>query len=211
MATKKGSTPFKKGLTSLSERVGSGKFLSISPDESVTIAPLTNSADMISAEMHEFWEVNPLVSMPCLGPGCPACLTKNKPKFKAFLQVINQDKQVKIFSFGISIARQLEEIEESLGEIKGHVLRIKRNGSGLKTRYVVTPLGKKISVSGVDLYDVESELGPITVEDQTRVLRERDLLAESDIPATKKSKAKPVIVDEEEEFDDEEVSGFDDL
>lgn len=205
--TKKSASksPFKTGLDAISERSsGTSKFMSIEADSAVTIAPLTGTEDMLSAEMHEFWDINPFVSMPCLGKDCPSCKLGNKSKFKAFLQVVTQDKSVKIFPFGISVARQIEELDEALDSVKGQVIRIKRNGSGLKTRYVVTALGKKIDVDEIEGFDLEVELGPIALEDQIQMLVDRGLAAESDFAEKKPMKKEPAKAKESDAFEEDD-------
>lgn len=216
------ATPFRKGTAVLEKKSGGGQFISIAADESITVAPIVGLDEMISADMHEFWEVNPFVSTPCFGTDCPACSAGNNPKFKAFLPVVTQEGEVKIFSFGISVARQIEEIDAETGGVQFQVLKIKRTGTGLRTRYSVVPLGKKVKAREYDMPDIIKALGPSEPELAAQVLIDRGLLdempkalakkvkpkAEADKPARAR-KSKPVETPPEDEDDDTDTSDSD--
>lgn len=174
-------TPFRKGKAVLERKSGAGAFLSVGQDEAVQFAPMVGMDDMISADVHEFWEVNPAVFVVCLGSHCPACATGNKPKFKAYLPVLTQEGEAKIFAFGITVARQLTDLEAELGNVRGSILKVKRTGAGMKTKYTVIPLGKKVKVDGREQPDIESRLGPTTVDGIRKAMADGGLLDDADV------------------------------
>lgn len=164
------SDVFKKGKSAAPATKGSGKFVKVSEDESLAIVPLVELDELTSVDQHEFWDVNPAVLFPCIGEGCPACEAGNKPKYKAFLPVMSTDGESKIFAFGISIERQIEEISEETGGIKGMVLKIRRSGSGFSTRYTVVATGKK----------VKAEITPLAPEHEITVLTAEEIRGKMD-------------------------------
>lgn len=206
MPTRK--SPFRKGAV---EVRGDATFVTIKPDEFVQIAPLVGIDEMVSADMHEFWEVNPFVSIPCFGTNdCPGCRAGNNPKFKAFLPVVTREGEQKVYSFGISVARQLEDYEAELGTIAGKVVKVKRTGSGFKTRYSLVLTGKEIDVSKFTVMDIIPLLGPDDEKKARQILVERGLL-EEEVAEEKKStasrrKAKAPVdeLDDDDEFGDDE-------
>ena len=73
----------------------------------------------------------------------------------------------KIYSFGISIYKQLLKIEDGLEEsLKGKVLRVSRTGSGrTDTRYMVMATGKSVEVTGEPELDMIDYVGPTTYDE----------------------------------------------
>jgi hypothetical protein len=204
-------------------RVGESKFLKIPEGEAVVIVPLTGLDDLISVDQHAFWDITPGVLVPCTGGNCPACSLGNKPSFRAFLPVMTRENGAKIFSFGISVLTQLESLEEELGSLTGQVIKVRRRGSGLSTKYTVVAVGKKVSVKGVEAPDIITAIGPTDSYGVRRVLADAGLL-DPDEPKTKRTSkvsAKTQAAQESEpesesapetesEKDDEEESGWDD-
>lgn len=158
---------------------GVGGFVSIKSDETIELVPLFSLDKMVSANFHEYWDVNPAVFHPCIGKDCPGCkLTDNKPRFKGYLPVVLKDKSVKIWPFTISIYRQLELLDNELeGGLGGYLVKFSRTGTGkMGTRYTVTCVGKKVDISGVEPPEFLNILGPTTVEDITKALAEKGLI-----------------------------------
>lgn len=181
------SEVFKKGKAAAPMAKGSGKFVKVSEDESLAVVPLVELDELVSVDQHEFWDVNPAVLFPCVGEGCPACAAGNKPKYKAFLPIMTPDGESKIFAFGISIERQIEEISEETGGIKGSVLKVRRTGSGFSTRYTVIPTGKKVKTDTVEPVNPEHEISVLSI-DEIRNKMDAMRLGTSDKPS-KKAKA----------------------
>lgn len=166
-------TIFRKGKEAIGGGPGAGKFIKIKDGDSVVFAPLTNLDEMISVDQHEFWDVQPAVIVPCIQKGCPACETGNEARFKAFLAVMTKEDGSKIFAFGRKVERQLEELEAELGSLKGKVLKVRRNGSGMSTSYTVIATGKTMNVSDAEVPDIISTLGPTTREEIKALLENR--------------------------------------
>lgn len=133
------------------------EFVIIKADSSLTVTPLVNLDELISIDQHQFWDVNPAILAPCLGNGCPACAIGNIAKYKAFLAVAVKSEegetQSKILVLGTQIARQLEMIAEEVGELKGAVLKVRRDGKGFKTKYTVIATGKRVNVDAIAALD----------------------------------------------------------
>ena len=164
MMSKRQKQLFNKGAKGASTRTkSSGKFLSVKDGDKIQFAPLVDPmTDMISTDVHEFWEVNPFISFPCLGQAgedCPGCECDNNAKFKAYLPVVLKDKSVKIFAFGLMVFRELEMLDDSLGSLKGKLLQVVRRGKGFETKYKVISLGKDVDVSAIKAIDVVEEIG----------------------------------------------------
>ena len=172
------SSVFKKGKSAVGAP-GSGRFIKINPDESVLFAPMTGLDEMISCDQHEFWDITPAVIVPCLGKGCPACATGNEARFKAFLPVLTKEEGVKIYSFGIRMFRQLEELEAELGSLKGKVIKVKRSGSGMSTQYFPLSTGKTMDVSKAEQIDLIEHLGPSDADEIRKLLIDRGV---TDVP-----------------------------
>lgn len=160
------SKVFKKGKVS-SASAGGASFVKIDADSSVDLIILADTSDMLSFNQHAFWrdEGNSPI-FPCIGKGCPGCAQGDKAKFKAVLPVlyVGGEKEPVIWTFGITVARMLQDTEDALGSLAGQSIRVKRTGSGLKTRYSVTSLAKKFNISKikVDWDEIMSRLGPTT-------------------------------------------------
>lgn len=186
------SSLFRKGSPTSSDP-RKGLFVSIGDDESVALASLVQMSDMLSADVHEFWEINPFVTFPCLGADCPGCEVDNPTRFKAYLPIVTREGEVKIFAFGIRVANQLTDIEAAVGEIKGKILRIKRIGKGLKTQYTVVPTGNAIDVEDYDIPDIVGSFGDITLEGITKVMITRGLFPVDEKSAPALPKGEPEV------------------
>lgn len=172
MATK---SPFRKGRAAVSASSGGGQFISLKPDEQIVLAPVEGLDGMISADMHEYWDIRPAIFHPCIGRGCPGCEVGNEPRFKGYLPVLPKNGEVAVYPFTISVYNQLEGIEDALDEgenLKGFILKISRQGSGMKTRYQIVPIGKRVDVSEVDVPDFIPQLGPQTADAIWELLEE---------------------------------------
>lgn len=203
---------------------GAGDFVKIGDGDAVDMVSVYDMEEMLSVDQHAIWlEGGNSPMFPCIGKNCPGCELGNQPRFRAFLPVkLIETGEPKIFSFGIQIARALEELDEEFGGLSGNVFRVKRKGSGLATTYTVVALGKKRKVSEDDVIDdLEEKIGPTTragilslleetgaIEDL--VEEEEDLEDEEDEeeeeePAPKKRKSrKKAEVEEEEDEEDED-------
>lgn len=169
------TSPFKKGRVDPSElSSGGGRFLRIKDGEAAVFAPLLGLDEMIRANMHEHWDVNPAVFHPCIGTNCPGCAVGNEARFRGYLPVYTKDGETVIYPFTITVYRQLLELEEEVegGTLRGYVVKVKRTGTGFNTKYTVLGTGKNLDVSELEVPEFVSSLGPTTEEDITKALRE---------------------------------------
>jgi len=199
MARKKKQV-IKKGKEVISQiSAGSGDFVKIDDGDVVDMVSLIDLDEMLSIDQHAIWlEGGNSPLFPCIGEDCPGCEAGNKPRFRAFLPVLLLDEgEQKIFSFGISIARALEELDEEFGGLAGHVFRVKRKGTGLNTTYTVIAMGKKKDVSKLEPIEIESKLGPTTRKGILQLLIETGAMEESEEWEEEKAEA-----EEDEEWDD---------
>ena len=166
---KKARSPFTTGRVE-SKPVGDGQqFLSLKEGDTIQMAPLVGLDGMVSADMHEYWNIKPAIYHPCVGARkCPGEAVGNDPRFKGYLPVLVKDQGIMIYPFTISVYKQLEQLENALDEgetLAGFVLRVSRTGSGLATRYTVLGIGKRIDVKDSEVPDFIDRLGPQTLEE----------------------------------------------
>jgi hypothetical protein len=221
MAKKK--SVIRKGKAALDAvAAGSGDFVKISDGDAVDMVSLVDMDELLSIDQHAIWlDGGNSPMFPCIGKDCPGDELGNQPRFRAFLPVILiKDKSEKIFSFGIQIARALEELDEEFGGLAGNVFRVKRKGTALNTTYTVIALGKTRKVESYDVPEIEEKLGPTTRDDILDLLRETGAIEDSleddfddeeedeeeeEAPKPKKKakkKAKKTEEEDEEDWDD---------
>lgn len=154
---------------------GSTDFISVKEDEPATIVPVLGTKDIVSIDLHAYWEINPAVTFPCLKGSpekCPGCENGNKPAYRAFLPVLDGEGNLRVFAFGVSVERQLVTLEDELGEIVGKKLRVRRSGSGLGTKYQVINTGKDVKVEVDAAESGDFVLSRIEVKDRSTILEE---------------------------------------
>jgi len=189
---KRKTSPFHVGRPKKKAASSSGvQFLSIKPDESVSFAALVGLDELISADMHEYWDIRPAIYHPCIGRGCPGCQVGNEPRFKGYLPVLTKEGEVAIYPHTVSVNNLLEDLEDEIMEddpeasLKGFVLKVSRKGSGLATRYTVTGLGKRLKVDGKEVPDFIKALGPADEESIWELLEENGFSRDDSAPAAK--------------------------
>ena len=167
---------YKKGY---SERPkAEGKFLSIKPDSAAKFVPLVGTADAISWMEHIIWsDSGNSPRFPCIRESekCPGCESGNKAGYRTVIPVVDvEEKTIRYFSFGSTVARQLVAIEEAGTDLVGQLLSVKRQGSGLSTKYIVVSMPKRYNVSRyIEQYSEEeliASLGPATREGILKLL-----------------------------------------
>ena len=126
--------------------------------------------DIESVNQHDWWDITPAPHLVCLGDECPSCGLGNEARLKSYIAVVTKEQEVKYFKAGVSVVRQLEKYEKAVGDLTGRVMRFEKNGVGLKTKYSVLMLGKKIDVSKFAMPDLEELLGDLTVSGQIEIL-----------------------------------------
>lgn len=221
-AKKKGKRAIRKGRKAIGDAgIGSSDFVRISDGDVIDMVSLVDMDDLLSIDQHAIWlDGGNSPMFPCIGEDCPGCETGNQPRFRAFLPVVLIDEGVqKIYSFGISVARALEELDDEFEGLSGHVFRIKRKGTGLGTTYTVIAMGRSRKIDKYDLPDVEDKLGPVTRRGIMDLLEETGALEdtiddeeeEEEEPKKKRKKKKKKKAAEEEEEPEEEDEDWDEL
>lgn len=172
-----GFNPVKTGVdprANASKGEGSGRFLSIKDGEVVKVVPLVEAEEIISIEQCAIWleEGNSPV-WTYLGPEDPSHDLDIKRAYKAFLPVLTEDGEQKIWAMGRQNHSMVMEVAEAIGELAGVELRIKRTGQKLNTRYTVTQTGMRKDVSKQPEVDVISTLGPLTIEGVQEMIAEK--------------------------------------
>lgn len=205
--------PFRKGPASTSS--GNGIFAVAKEEEPLIFVPLTELDEIIAADMHEYWEVKPFISFPCIGAGCPACASGHQPKYKSYMAILVQGEATsRILPMGISIERALEDIKEELGTLKGRALKLKRTGKGFATRYNIVNLGKTLKIDAVTPISIEENITILDAAAITKRLGDAGLLGatteaetETPPPAEKKAKAAKAPTAKEELAADGDAEG----
>lgn len=158
--------PFRKGRAT-GVKSGGGQFLRLGEGDSVVFAPMQGLDEMISADMHEYWDLKPAIYHPCIGRNCPGCLVDNEARFKAYLPVlVKSTGDPAIYPFTISVYNQLEALEDEIMEddpaanLKGFVTKVSRKGAGMATRYSVMGVGSRIDLTDAEIPDFIPQLGP---------------------------------------------------
>lgn len=178
-------------------------FMTLKDGDSVSVALLGGTDEILSVDMHSWWDVTPAPHLVCLGSKaeCPSCQLGHESKVKSYIPIVTQEGEPKLLIAGAQIINALKELEIEVKNLKGVVVRIKRNGKGLSTRYVTMGTGKKVKVDGFEVPELEPALGPLTYEGQVEVMgKVMDVSAlkgpgKSVAPATKKEI--PFDVDDE--------------
>ena len=212
------ASPFRKGRKT--GRSGNGsQFLGLKDGESHVFAPLVGLDELISADMHEYWDLRPAIYHPCIGRGCPGCEVGNEARYKAYLPVLLKSGEIAIYPFTVSVYNQLEELEDALQDeadddsenIKGYVIRVSRKGTGMATRYTVTGTGKQLDVESAEIPDFLPQLGPTTKETIWDLLESKGYdRPESEETEVEETKAEETKAEETEDVADESEDGEDD-
>lgn len=216
------SNPIRKGTDILGKRSGESQFVGLKAGDAVEMASLVDMDELLSVDQMVIWLDDGNSPMwPAIGPSDPGHELGIKPRFRAYLPVVILDTdEVKIYSFGIRVARTLQEMDEEFGGLAGHTFKVKRKGMGLATNYTVIPTGKNIDVDEYEMPDIIPQLGPTNRNDIVDLLVETGAVSpgeleyeeeEAERPAQKKTKRvkrkrtrKPKAKEEEEADDDEE-------
>lgn len=177
-----GSTKGRAKQSSSSSQTASSKYIKLDKDKAIDLIPLTgvdpddgavpNGKNSVIS-FREFWTKNPdpqkvNFSFPSIGgEDDPGLMLGYEAKFKGMMLVVEaNDNTEKIWTFGISVYKQLGLIEAALGEsIRGHILRVLKSGTGFNTKYTVTQTGRVVEIEGEPETDLTKYIGPSTRED----------------------------------------------
>lgn len=169
-------TVFRKGTGALpGEKSKSTNFFNLKGGQSAYVVPMYELDEgLVSADVHEIWEVNPMVAFPCIGVNCPGCKLSIKKKFKAYMKVVaklpdEDEYRPMIWPMGIQITRQIGAISEESGkEFAGLILKVSRTGQGLKTQWTVIPTPRRMKKEDLAKFELNIEpeeyIGPTTAD-----------------------------------------------
>lgn len=158
---------------------GGGKFYGLKDGDTATMTVLVDIDEIVSVDQYALWDFNPAPVWVHCGDDDPGMDLGLKPGYRAFVPVeieIEGTKEIRFWSIGIGLHRELSEIAEMAEGLKGLIIKAKRTGSGLKTRYSVLSTGKRAKSLPKDLPtvdDVIAELGPEDREGILELLKER--------------------------------------
>lgn len=204
----------------------SGSFLSIPKDKIMTLKILVPASEIPSVDQCALWNYfNPSPVWTYIGADDPSIDLGIKHGYRAFVPVSFKDDEgelkVKLWSVPLGVHKQLGEMDEMAGSLKGQEIRVKKIGSGLKTKYSIVSTGRRIKIT--EKVPTQEEildlLGPYTREEIIKVIEERcemdwdEIVAvvaskTSGVPVPKKKKKGPsfetIEVDDEEFVSEEE-------
>ena len=130
------------------------------------------------------WLVKAKRTVTCLGEGCPVCEYRNSLSKEdaakvagngrkcAFNVIDRADNTVKIFDQGVTVAKQLKEFVEEVGDITTYDIKVKRTSDG----YVMFPQPvKPLSESDIELIadgkvDLKEHFKPYTYEQTEQLM-----------------------------------------
>lgn len=184
-------------------------FLTLKDGDSVSVAILGGLEEVLSVDEHSWWDYTPAPHLVCLGSvaECPSCQLGHKARTKSYLPVVTQDGEAKFLIAGAQIINALKELENEVGNLNGAVIRVKRNGAGLMTKYVTMGTGKQVDVSKFSVPDLEPALGPLTWDEQIEELAKIVDVSGLTRPGSSKSSKKSSAPTEAPLADDPEADG----
>lgn len=165
--------PVKKGIDPRSDEAAPSQWLKLEAGDQLDVTCLVDIGDIISTEQCAIWldeGVSPVWVY--TGPNDPSHDLDVPRTYRAYLPLL-LDGEVKVWSMGKQAHGQLYEIADAAGDLRGMNLRIKRTGSGLKTRYSVTPRGTRTKIDRVGEVDVIAMLGPLTSDGVKQLVADR--------------------------------------
>lgn len=186
-----------------------GQWLKVEPNSYIDATVLVDVDNILSCEQCALWiddGVSPIWVY--TGINDPSHALNIKKTYRAYLPLL-VDGEVKIWSMGKQAHVQILDMAEAGGYLKGLMIRIKRTGSGLSTRYTIASKGKKRDIDDIEVPDVIDMLGPLTSEDVTEMLERKFEMTMPEIIAkyAAKSEEKPKRATKFVEVDDDDLFG----
>lgn len=150
-----------------------GQFLSLKDGDNLQLTILCGGSEIVSVDQFSIWDFNPAPVWVDCGDDDPGYELGLRPSYRAFLPVlvtIDGTPQVRIWSVGLGLHRDLVEIDEMSGGLEGLIVRAKRSGSGLKTRYTVVSTGKHEKSMPSDVPSTDDIIATLGPEDRSGIL-----------------------------------------
>lgn len=220
----KGFSPLKTGSDPRSEAGTQNNWLKVEANQVVDVICLIGTEDMISCEQCAIWlkDGNNSPVWVYTGVDDPMHDLKLEKRYRAFIPVLTSDtKEVKVFSMSKSVHTAFLDLSDTVGDIKGLEVRIKRTGTGLQTRYQVISKGKRHKVDHIPEVDIPAMLGPLDSNGVKELIVEKLGLTSYDEVLEKyrsmktggsapkaggRKPARPKDVEEVEEFEEDAVA-----
>ena len=180
-----------------------GMYFKLDAGEQADVTILSGADEILSCEQCAIWldEGNSPVWV-YTGGDDPSNALGLPRAYRAYVAVVH-DGEAKVWSLSKTVHNALLEISDAGALEPGVVVRVKRTGTGLKTRYSIVPRGKTKDISGVDIPDIIESLGPITSEGVWEMMVDKlGMDQETIILRYGKKKAKPkktVLADDEDD------------
>lgn len=148
-------------------------------DEIHEVTLLASDAEIVSVDQCTIWDINPAPSWVYCGSDDPSHDLGLKPGYRAFIPVLvkgDEEQKPRIWSMPISAHRALCDIAE-MQDLKGLVVKVKKTGTGIKTKYVIVSTARVANIKKVEdiptADDIISRLGPETREGIIAMIEER--------------------------------------
>lgn len=158
---------------------GGGGWWGPKTDEIHEVTLLASDNEIVSVDQCTIWDINPAPSWVYCGPDDPSHDLGLKPGYRAFIPVLvkgDEEQKPRIWSMPISAHRALCDIAE-MQDLKGLVVKVKRTGTGLKTKYVIISTARVVNTNKIadipNADDIVSRLGPETREEIIAMIEER--------------------------------------
>lgn len=183
-------------------------FWNLKEGQTVELTLLASMDEIVSVDQFALWDLNPAPIWASIGADDPGYELNLKPGYKAFVPVAfegDDGPEVKLWAIGIGLHKELAELAEVYDDIKNIVVRAKRVGSGLTTKYSVIALPKGKPIGGVTAPTVDeviAQLGPETRDDVISFIVERTSMSWESIISYYERKASKTAEDgmKEESF-----------
>ena len=158
---------------------GGNGFWGPKADEIYEVTILAAMETIVSVDQITLWDYNPAPSWVYCGSDDPSHDLNVKPGYRAFVPVLvkgDEEGKPRIWSMPVSVHRMLCEIGE-MAELEGLIVKVKKTGSGIKTKYTIVSTGKTADLRKVkDIPspdDIIGRLGPETREEIIQMIVER--------------------------------------
>jgi hypothetical protein len=154
-------------------------FWSLKDGETAQLTILVSLDEVVSVDQYALWDFNPAPVWVSCGSNDPGVELGLKPTYRAYIPVAKLTdgvEEVKIWSVGIGIHRQLADVSALADGMKGLIIRVRREGSGLKTRYTIVSTGKRASSLPLRIptvADICAMLGPETRDEIIALIEAR--------------------------------------
>ncbi len=141
-----------------------GLYFKLDAGEQADIIILSGADEILSCEQCAIWldEGNSPVWV-YTGGDDPSNALGLPRSYRAYIGIVH-DSEAKVWSLSKTVHNALLEISDAGALEPGAMVRVKRTGTGLKTRYSIVPRGKSKDISKVDMPDIIESLGPVTSE-----------------------------------------------